>query len=395
MQPRPPLMLVHPRMGPPGGGEGVGAWALMALREHYDVTVVCWQAPDREGLNRHFGTDLQPGDYRVHEVASRLNLVLDRLPTPLTFVRLLLLGRACRALAARERFDVFVSTANEFAFPRRGLQYVHYPTLAEERPEVDKRWFHRLPGVTGGYRSAARLLAGAPTSHFTRNLTLVNSDFIGALYRRLTGAPCETLHPPIPGRYRDVPLAQRELALLCIGRISAEKRLERAVEVTRALRDRGHRIGLRIAGSWDCGPQERARYQQLFEQHRGWIELYEGLPREELVDLMQRTRFGLHCMEGEHFGMAVAEMQRAGCLVFAQGAGGPAQILGEEQALLWHDVADAVARIDAVLRDDALCRALEARMQGRRELFTEQRFMDELRQHVERMLAEAQGRPPG
>ena len=91
-------MLVHPKMGPPGGGEGVGAWAIEALRADYDITVVCWRAPDREGLNRHFGTSLREGDYRVHVVPTRLGDALDRLPTPLTFLRLLLLGRACRRL---------------------------------------------------------------------------------------------------------------------------------------------------------------------------------------------------------------------------------------------------------------------------------------------------------
>ena len=32
---------------------------------------------------------------------------------------------------------------------------------------------------------------------------------------------------------------------------------------------------------------------------------------------MGRSRYGIQAMENEHFGMATAEMTRAGCLVFA------------------------------------------------------------------------------
>lgn len=386
---KPRLLLVHPKMGPPGGGEGVGAWAIEALRDDYDITVVCWRAPDREGLNRHFGTSLREGDYRVHRVATRIDDALDRLPTPLTFLRLLLLGRACRRLAERQHFDVFVSTANEFAFPRRGLQYVHFPTLLEDRPDVDKRWIHRVPGMVYAYRRAAKALGRAPTSAFTRNLTLVNSDFIGESYRALHGAPCEVLHPPIPGEYRAVPLGERRNELLCVGRISPEKRLDDAIEIVRRLREAGHDLKLHIAGKWDCDGEERARHQRLFAQHSSWVIRHEGLDRAALVDLMHSVRYGLHCMIGEHFGMAPAEMQRAGCLVFAHSHGGPAQILGGERALLFDDVDQAVARIAAVLRDEALRDRLEAGAQERREWFTEQRFMEGLRRHVASLL------PPG
>jgi glycosyltransferase involved in cell wall biosynthesis len=50
-------------------------------------------------------------------------------------------------------------------------------------------------------------------------------------------------------------------------------------------------------------------------------------------------------MENEHFGMATAEMTRAGCLVFAHNSGGSPEVLNNEPALLWNDDEEAVRKI--------------------------------------------------
>ena len=59
---------------------------------------------------------------------------------------------------------------------------------------------------------------------------------------------------------------------------------------------------------------------------------------------MGRSRYGIQAMENEHFGMATAEMTRAGCLVFAHDSGGTPEVLNNEPALLWEDEGEAVQK---------------------------------------------------
>jgi len=42
------------------------------------------------------------------------------------------------------------------------------------------------------------------------------------------------------------------------------------------------------------------------------------------------SRYGIHGAEGEGFGIAIAEMVKAGCVTFAPAVGGPAEILDHE-----------------------------------------------------------------
>ena len=94
------------------------------------------------------------------------------------------------------------------------------------------------------------------------------------------------------------------------------------------------------------------------------------------------VRYGLHAMSEEHFGIAVAELQRAGCVTFVPERGGPREIVGEDKRLLFDTDDEAVTKIDRVLGDRQLQRELFERSHERRDLFSTDRFVDQLRQVV-------------
>lgn len=50
-------------------------------------------------------------------------------------------------LDRRERFEIILSTHNEAGFNRRAIQYVHFPWVYLPRPEIELRWYHRIPGL--------------------------------------------------------------------------------------------------------------------------------------------------------------------------------------------------------------------------------------------------------
>ena len=117
--------------------------------------------------------------------------------------------------------------------------------------------------------------------------------------------------------------------------------------------------------------------------HRDWISFHHGIPRNELVRLVADSRFGIHAMKDEHFGIAVAELQRAGCVTFVRGGGGAPEIVDHDERLVFESVDDAVEKIDRVLRDEALQAELRDDVDQRRDRFSEERFMREIRGAVD------------
>ena len=83
-------------------------------------------------------------------------------------------------------------------------------------------------------------------------------------------------------------------------------------------------------------------------------------------------------MVGEHFGIAPAELQRAGCITFVPHEGGPVEIVGGDARLVYDSVDDAVAKIGRVLADADLRAAVHADVERRQDRFTETRFMREI-----------------
>jgi glycosyltransferase involved in cell wall biosynthesis len=166
-----------------------------------------------------------------------------------------------------------------------------------------------------------------------------------------------------------------------MSRISPEKEIHKIVEILASVRERGHALRLTVVGHED-DRRYAERIHRLAEPHRAWIAFRHGLSRNELQELLPRHRYGIHGMVDEHFGIAPAELQRAGCIVFVPDRGGCAEIVDHDPRLVYGDVGQAVERIDRVLRDGRLRAALRTDLKVRRERFSEQRFMEQIRDVV-------------
>ena len=376
------VLLVQPGIAPPGGGSLVAAWMLQALCDVHRVTLFAWEAPDLGRVNRHFGTTLAAGDFALRTPPpSRL---VAHGPTPLTLVRHLLLMRAARAVACE--YDVVLTANNESDLGRPALQYVHYPMLSPRRPAIDLRWYSAAPGAVRVYQWTVRRLTGFSLARMRANTTLANSAYIAAHLRAAHGIAARVRHPPAPGDYPAVPWEARAPSVVAVGRFAPDKRLDVAVDVVAALRATHPAVTLHLVGVEDDAATTAALRRRA-EASGGWLVLHEDLPRTALGALLARHRFGIHAMAGEHFGIAVAEMVRAGCVPFVATPGGPAEIVGGEAALCWGSPAEAVAKMRAVLDDDATAAALRERLAARADGFTPERFVADVRKLVAERVA--------
>ena len=343
------VLLVQPSMQPPGGGNGVAAWVLQALVAEHRVTVLSWRPVEIEPINRFFGTHLQPQRFRHHRRAA---LVAGRRRSPAVA------GDADQAVAADA-----LHAPGQRGF-RRGLRRPQrdrltgaaaFNTFTTRRicgrgPKVDLRWYHPPQSGLNLYYALADRIADFSLDRLKANLTLVNSDWTGERVSTFLGIKTRTLYPPVVDPAPGLPWSERRNAFLAVGRISPEKEYERVMRILARVREHAPDLTLTIVGTRDRHARRYFRSLTSLAAALGsWIEFRDNLTRDELRALMASYRYGIHGMREEHFGMAPAEMARAGAIVWVPRGGGQMEIVGREPALMYESDDDAVQKISATL----------------------------------------------
>ncbi len=384
---RPRVLVIHPTLKGDGGADQVAAWTLEALRRDYELTLLTAALVDFGAVDAFCETALTDARIANRVAFPRLQRLLDRVPLRLALVRIALVLREARRLDRRDRFDCIVSTFNEMDFGRPGIQYVHYPWGLLPRPAPERRWYTDLPGMMFLYHWAIRRLGGLSVARIRANQTWANSRFVADLTEAFLNAPCGVLHPPVPGRFDPLPWSERLQEVVCIGRISPEKRVDEVIDILRRVRERGHPLALRIVGLPET-PAYVRELQDRISDCADWVEIETVVSRKRLLEVIHRARYGIHAMHEEHFGIAVAEMMRAGCVVFAHASGGPPEILGGLEPLLFEDADDAVDKIDALLTGERALSEVRAALTARADFFSAEHFSSAIREVVARYITE-------
>jgi len=376
------VLLVQPSLQPPGGGNGVAAWVLQALAPVHRVTVLSWRPVEIEPINRFFGTHLRQGDFERVVVPASWRAVPDRLPVPATLIKMALLMRYTRRVSAG--FDVIFGVYNETDYGRRGIQYIHYPSYLRPRPAVDLRWYHPPRQGLNLYYAFADWIADFSLERLTQNVTLANSDWTGGHVRRFLGIDTRTLYPPVVDPAPGAPWAERRNAFLAIGRISPEKEYERVMQILARVRRAHPDVTLTIVGTWDRHARRyRDRLTALAAELGPWIQFKQDLPRDEVRALMATHRYGIHGMREEHFGMAPAELARAGCVVWVPRGGGQMEVVAHEPALMYDTEDEAAETILRVMGDAAEQARLRTVLAAASERFSTDHFVRQVRAIVD------------
>ena len=269
-----------------------------------------------------------------------------------------------------EPYDLVIATSHAFAVQARPrpdaafLCYCFTPLRYAWLPQMDRR----LPVLLRNRLRRLDLEASRrPDAYFA--ISTAVRDRI----RRFYGRDAVVVHPPVdvddlaPGREKDPG------RFLWVHRLVPYKRPDLVVEAFRNLPYRLTMVGV--------GPLEAELRRNLPPN----VELLPWLPREELARRYAESAAFLHVGE-EDFGISMVEALAAGTPVIALAAGGALDIVRDgvdgvlvdrpEPAL----VRDAVRRVAAERWDPAT-------LVARAREFSRERFVRELRAHVENLLA--------
>ena len=146
---------------------------------------------------------------------------------------------------------------------------------------------------------------------------------------------------------------------------------------------------MHVLGGADDSPYG-LRIKSLAEQNRDWVFLEGWAVGETKKKLLASHKYGIHGRENEPFGIAVAEMVNAGCMVFVPKGGGQVEIV-DNPALIFHNDADAVDKIDTILSTrigPANALAHDTPVQNR---FTSQNFVVQIQEIFKNFLQEEKG----
>jgi glycosyltransferase involved in cell wall biosynthesis len=282
------------------------------------------------------------------------------------------------------------STYNEMDFGRPGIQYILDPLftrslllLLNPRPSPLRRIFYRNAALRRSYLGLARRLSRTDPAGIRRNLTLVDSDWTGGWTRTHLGVEPVTLYPPVPDPGPGRPWDQREEGFVCLGRIIPEKQADKVLTIVEGLRARGIEAHLHIIGS--IGDRAFGRRLKAAAADRPWVRIEERVSAEQKRVILASHRYGLHGKENEPFGIAVAEMAAAGCLVWVPAGGGQTEIVGHPD-LIYESVPEAVSKIQAILGSPERRDALRDALRGRMARFSTERFAKEVGAVVRRFL---------
>ena len=275
----------------------------------------------------------------------------------------------------RRAYDLPVTANNEADFGTVGVQYVHYPWNTLPRPDVEIRWYHISILLPLYYRLCRTLSgfapAGAQPQPHTRQLRLDGPARPSSPRLRVPYGLSAGHHRVSAGAMACARAGLRRS-------LSPEKRVERVIEIVAGVREQVPEAGLHIVGT----PDDRGYARRVTARARaaGFV-VHENFSRARLVDLVARQRYGIHGMAEEHFGMAPAELVRAGCIVWVPNGGGQVEIVADSR-LTYDSVDDAIAKTVRTLRDPAEEAALRAHLATRAPLFSAERFMREIRAAV-------------
>jgi glycosyltransferase involved in cell wall biosynthesis len=381
----PRVAVVHPHLVAGGGSEACALWTLQALQDESRLTLVTMGRPDLEALNRKYGTTVD-----ANKIEGRFLRLPPGTRKRFDALRGFPLSRYCRRHA--RDFDVMISAYNVMDFGVAGIQRIADFSF----DDALRRELHPGNGGAGGgfhkaslmrslYLGLARALAGSSGDGWKRNLTVANSEWTRDLLRERFGVASDIVYPPVAGGFPAVPWNEREDGFVVIGRLVPEKGVLRVIEILSDVR-REKPVHLHIVGR-----RERTAYarevEALCRRNRDWVHLEGEKYGPEKAEFLARHKYGMSGCRNEAFGIAVAEMVKAGSLVWVPDGGGQKEIVAHP-GLVYSGRDHAVSLILAALGEPAAEAALRYHLEARADLFSSGRFAEEMRAIVRGFLSE-------
>ena len=354
----------------------MGIWTIEALKNEHDLTLITTEDLDLNRLNDFFGS-------RITE--NEMEIIRIRNPFPMLGGFLLKVSLAQRYFKQhRRKYDLGIATRGEMDLGNPAVQYVHCPIwddlFLRNFDQISPGWKHGKNPLRTLYKALCKHVSGYDQAVMKKNVTLVNSDWMGAQVKKIYGIDALTVYPPVADDFTRVDWDDREPGFVSLGKICPSKRTEDILKIFGGVRDQMPQTHLHLIGNCSNKSYE-LKISRLIEKQGNGISWEKGRSRNQTAALLAGHKFGIHAMRYEHFGISVAEMAKAGCLPFVHDSGGPVEIIREDQ-LRFNGNDDAIDKILRLLRNEELQFKLRKKTSENSRRFSTDIFVDSIRKIV-------------
>jgi len=382
------IAIIHPGLEAGGGSESCALWLAENLKKDYKVTLITTCVPDFEKLNRAYGTNLSDG--QVYTIVVRrpvffpekFSAFRNRFP------------RFCKRISPK--FDVMISTYNPMDFGKKGIQIIADLNFDWELSRKYNRGldFEKVIYKDSLYRKfylkIAEILRGAQ-GDWKKNTTISLSQWLANRMKESFGTESSVVYPPVLSEFPDTPFGQRENGFILIGRIWPEKEIEKVIRILKTVRRSNPNIHLHIIGrAYDSRSDYSSLIKELCAENKEWCFFEGEMYGQKKLDFIASHKYGISGRSYEPWGIAVAEMAKAGCVVFVPNGGGQLEIV-DSPDLVYNDEDDAVKKIKKVLGAKDLQAILQNHLFMQGHKFSVERFVREARKVIDEFIHKLAG----
>ena len=288
--------------------------------------------------------------------------------------------RSLRLKRLAAKANICLSAANVIDFGRPAHHFINMLSGVDHafsaqsgivRPETSVKHFlvNEVIRPIAGMRSKRRIFADGRERFYS------NSKYVHARLTAFYGDFHDTIFYP-PTTYEPEVSAEappREpLRVICLGRISPQKRITDIIDVVERARVlSGRDIKLTVAGP--CGNGEYAtRIRQIVET-RKWITLVDGVFGKAKDTLLRSGCFAVHARRDEEFGIAVTEYLKAGLIPVVPDEGGSCEVVNKPE-LSYSTNEDAAAKLARLVSDTAFVEVMRRHCQSRAMEFSRSEY---------------------
>jgi len=202
-----------------------------------------------------------------------------------------------------------------------------WPRLNEDQKNTYLQLFEEqiLVGLDALCRDSCKMIIAMSKNAFDLQISLLQlyPQFQSEIERKLT-----ILHPPQPVLVENLDskpaINDESIRFMFVGKAFHRKGGVEILKAFQELRGRGLNLRLIIVSSFvrdhfaaretECDKQAA---KMFIHQNSDWIEYYDTLPNEKVLELMQTAHIGLLPTYSDTYGFSVLEFQAAGCPVIS------------------------------------------------------------------------------
>ena len=252
-------------------------------------------------------------------------------------------------------YDLLINTSNSLMLLPKNKQvitYMFFPRkrriMANEvnihRPDIHFRpWSIRRP-----QRVVLRLMYRFSRPHHSHKVVCMTRFTCSALkqeYPMLQDLPI--VYPPVDTGWMTAHNYQeRQRAIVTVGRFTPDKRQFEQIKLAEALPD----VPFHIIG-FAGGNEYYRRCQRYVDERRlRHVQLHPDAPFEQMRALLQSSKFFLHTLINEPFGLTTVQAITAGCLPIVHDSGGQREIVTNPNLRYreLEEVGGIIERLDAL-----------------------------------------------